>query len=119
MDCMNAIPSGEEALERAKQAQEERLNAVSDLVTKRQQNADAQEHAERRRRDLEAELATLLREAEDADVVAYSRAINVGWTEQELKKIGLPAPAKKTRTKRRAQQRTKPAPTTNTEATTQ
>ena len=116
---MNAIPSIEEALERAKQAQEERLNAVTDLVTKRQQNADAQEHAERRRRELETELSAQLKDAENADVVAYSRALNVGWTEQELKKIGLPAPTKKTRTKRRAQQRSNYESTINTDATTQ
>lgn len=118
VDCMNAIPSVEEALERAKRVQEDRLNAVTELVTARQQNADAQERAERRRRELETELAEQLKAAEDAELTAFNRALHRGWTEPELKKIGLPAPAKKARTRRRTQKRAASPATTAATAET-
>lgn len=98
--------------------QEDRLNAVTELVTARQQNADAQERAERRRRELETELAEQLKAAEDAELTAFNRALHRGWTEPELKKIGLPAPAKKARTRRRTQKRAASPATTAATAET-
>lgn len=96
-----STPSVEEAVEKARRATDDRIESVKVLAESRQQLSDAREQAER-----------LVRDAENADVKAYNAALSAGWTEQELKKIGLSEPDKKRRTKRRSTARTASTKTT-------
>lgn len=58
--------------------------------------------AERRRAELEAELASLIRDAEADDVRSFNAAITAGWTPAELRRIGLEEPQKAQRVRKRA-----------------
>lgn len=79
-------PEGAEA--KARELLDSRIRSVRELVAKRQEVLDARE--------------TLARlESEDAKV--YKRALDDGWSADELRKIGLDSPTvKKTRTRRRS-----------------
>ena len=87
---MSKEPSIEEAIERAKRAQEDRINAIRGVGEARQNLADVREVTER------------VREAERADVKAYNAALSAGWSVEELRKIGYSEPEKKKRTRRRS-----------------
>ncbi|WP_144797919.1 hypothetical protein [Microbacterium paludicola] len=93
--------SVEEAEARANQLQQERLNAIRGLAEARQNVVDAREDADRRRVELERELAAQINDAERADVQRYNAALSAGWTEVELRKIGFDEPEKKQRTRKR------------------
>lgn len=58
--------------------------------------------AERRRAELDAELASLIRDAEADDVRSFNAAITAGWTPAELRRIGLEEPQKTQRVRKRA-----------------
>lgn len=75
---------------KARELLNNRIDAVRALVTSRQCVTDAQQ---------------ALKEAEDDDVSTYNAALKAGWTAEELRKLNLPEPAKKTRTRRRPPQR--------------
>jgi len=94
--------SVEEAEARANQLQQERLSAIRGLAEARQNVVDVRADADRRRADLERELATLVSDAERADVQRYNAALSAGWTDVELRKIGFDEPDKKQRTRKRA-----------------
>ena len=105
-------PSIEEAVERARRAQSQRLEAVREVATKRQELADLHEETARLMAELQARQAERVHAAELADVRAYNAALSAGWSLEELKKIGLGEPEKKTRARRRSARRatTRPAP---------
>lgn len=94
--------SVEEAEARANQLQQERLSAIRGLAEARQNVVDVRADADRRRADLERELATLLSDAEREDVQRYNAALSAGWTDTELRKIGFDEPQKKQRVRKRA-----------------
>lgn len=77
----------EEAIDRARKANEDRIEAIRHLAVARQRVADAQ-----------AELAA----AEKEDLRLYQAAVSRGWTTDELKRIGYEEPAKKQRARKRA-----------------
>lgn len=94
--------SVEEAVQRAEQAQRDRIEAIRTAVEARQNVTDVRAEADRKRAELEAELADSIAAAERADVQGYSAALSAGWTETELRKIGLDEPEKKQRVRKRA-----------------
>src|SRR5690625_6841463 len=94
---MARVPTPEEAVERARQAQEKRLKAIQSLAEARQHIVDVREETERERAELEARIAGRINDAERDDVRAYNAAVAAGWSTTELRKIGFPEPEKKKR----------------------
>lgn len=92
----------EEAVERAKRAQEDRIVAIRQLAEARQGVADVREETARELADLQASVAQRVGDAEREDVKAYNAALSAGWSSDELRKIGFTEPDKKVRAKRRA-----------------
>ncbi|PYF96344.1 hypothetical protein SAMN05216184_1194 [Georgenia satyanarayanai] len=109
---MARVPTPEEALERARRAQEQRLKAIQSLADARQRIVDVREETERERAELETRIAGRISDAERGDVRAYNAALTAGWSATELRKIGFPEPEKKKRAAR-ARRRTTTATETN------
>lgn len=110
---MATTPTPEEAVERARRTQDQRVETVRTLAQTRQELTNERESADRERAELEARLKDRMREYESADVKAFNAATAAGWTAAELRKIGFPEPEKKRRARRRStaqskQQRTAP-----------
>lgn len=99
-------PSVEEAVERARRAQEDRIAAIRTVAQARQSLADVREQTARELAELQEQIAQRIRQAEQEDVRAYNAAVTAGWTPAELKKIGFPEPEKKQRARRRSTRRT-------------
>lgn len=114
--AMAKEPSIEEAVERARRAQEGRLKTIRGIAEARQKLADVREETARELAQLQAQIAERVAEAEREDVRSYNAATSAGWTTEELKKIGFTEPDKKTRARRRTTR--KPAAKTNGPATT-
>lgn len=104
---MATTPSPEEAVERARRAQEQRIETVRVLAQRRQELTNERESADRERAELEARLKERMSEHEAADVKAFNAATAAGWTTEELRKIGFPEPEKKRRARRRSTARPK------------
>ena len=101
MDMAKTL-SVEEAEARANQLQQERLSAIRGLAEARQNVFDVRADADRRRAELERELAASVSDAERDHVLRYNAALSAGWTDAELRKIGFDEPDKKQRTRKRA-----------------
>ena len=99
---MVKVLSPEEAVERARRAQEGRIDAIRGLAEARQATADAAEDAARKLADVKRETDALIAEAERADVRAYNAAMAAGWSADELRKVGFDEPEKKKRVARRS-----------------
>ncbi|MEE1619744.1 hypothetical protein [Brachybacterium sp. J153] len=104
---MATTPTPEEAVERARRAQDQRIEAVRVLAQARQNLTDERADADRRRADLEEQIKEGLRRVEAEDVKAFNAATAAGWTLEELRRIGLPEPEKKRRARRRTVARSK------------
>ena len=102
----------EEAIERARRLQDERLNAVRGVAEARQGLVDVRERTDRELAELQARIAEQIAEAEREDVRAYNAAVSAGWTADELRKFGFSEPDKKVRARRRATRKpaSRPAP---------
>lgn len=98
---MATTPTPEEAIDRAKRLVDDRIGSIREAVAARQNVTDVRTDADRQRAELEAQLKHQLSEAERADVRAYNAALSAGWSVDELRKIGLREPEKKTRARRR------------------
>lgn len=94
-------PSVEEAVERARRSQEDRMSAIRVLAEARQSVTDVCAQTDRERADFEARIAQRVSDAERDDVKAYNAAVSTGWSADELRKIGFGEPEKKARTRRR------------------
>jgi len=92
----------EEVVERARRAQEDRLNAIRTLAEARQGVTDVREETDRELAELQARIAQRVGDAEREDVKAYNAAVSAGWSPEELRKIGFTEPDKKARARRRA-----------------
>lgn len=101
-DCMATQLTAEEAIERARRLQEDRLTAVRVVAEARQSLSDVREQTARELADLQSRIADRIADAEREDVRAYSAALSVGWSADELRKIGFSEPDKRARTRRRA-----------------
>lgn len=93
-------PTVEEALERARQAQEDRIEAIRGLGQSRDALSRTRDDADRRMAELKSELDQFISEAEKKDRRAYQSAIKAGWSEAELRKIGYGTPDRKTKQRR-------------------
>lgn len=111
---MAKTPTTDEALERARQAQAERLDAIRVLTEARQKLEAEQRSTEEERADLERRIAQRLSDASEADKSAYDAALKLGWTATELRKIGLPAIAKTATPRKRRRKTTNSIDTTST-----
>lgn len=103
----------EEAIERAKRLQDERLNAVRGVAEARQALVDVREETDRELSELQARIAERIGNAEREDARAYSAAVSAGWTADELRKIGFSEPDKKARVRRRATRKPATRPATD------
>ena len=103
---MAKTPTPEEAIERARRAQDERIESVRLLAVARQKVDDVREATARERAELEARIAERVAEAEREDVKAYSAATAAGWSADELRRIGFVEPEKRARARRRSTRRT-------------
>lgn len=99
---MATTPTPEEAVERARRAQDQRIETVRVLAQTRQELTNERKAADRERAELEARLKERMREHEAADVKAFSAATSAGWAPAELRKIGFPEPDKKRRVRRKS-----------------
>lgn len=99
---MTKLPTVDEALQRAREAQEERLKTIQFLVEARQHLHDVREEGAREIAELETQIKQRIADAQKADRQAFAAAKRGGWTVQELRKIGLPEPEKTLRTRRLA-----------------
>ncbi|BDZ44023.1 hypothetical protein GCM10025865_33650 (plasmid) [Paraoerskovia sediminicola] len=99
--------SVEEAVERARRAQDQRVEAVRTLALGRQELADVRTDAARQIAEAERAAAEQIKAAERADVKAFNAALSAGWSVDELKKIGYAEPDKKARARRRQAARTR------------
>lgn len=97
---MAKTPTPEEAVERARRAQDRRIESVRALAQARQELTDERESADRERAELEARLKERVRSFEAADMKAFNAATATGWTAEELRGIGFPEPDKKRRARR-------------------
>lgn len=95
---MATPPTPEEAIDRAKRVLDDRIATIRQAVEARQHITDVRASTERDRAKLEAQIAERISDAERADSAAYNAAVRAGWSAAELRKIGLPEPA---RTRRR------------------
>jgi hypothetical protein len=107
-------PTVEQAIERARRAQEDRLTTIRTVAEARQALADVREDTARELAQLQARIAERVAEAEHADVRAYNAAVSAGWSTDELKKIGFTEPDKKSRTRRKAARKTAGKPNDQT-----
>lgn len=98
-------PGIEEAVERARRVQEDRINAIRSVAHARQGLVDTRESAARELSELQARIAERIREAEREDLRAYNAATAAGWSPDELKKIGFDEPEKKARARKRSTRR--------------
>lgn len=110
--------SPEEAIERARRIQDDRLNSVRVVAEARQQLVDVRDETERELVELQARIADRVGAAEREDIRAYNAAIAAGWSAEELRKIGFTEPDKKARVRRRAARTSSPkaAPEVATES---
>lgn len=99
---MVKVLSPEEAVERARRAQEGRIDAIRGLAEARQATADVTEEVAQKLADVKRETDAQLADAERADVRAYNAAIAAGWSGDELRKVGFDEPEKKKRVARRS-----------------
>lgn len=95
-------PSIEEAVERARRAQEDRISAIRLVGEARQNIADVREETARELAELQAQIANRIADAEREDVKAFNAAMTAGWSVEELRKIGYAEPDKKVRARRRS-----------------
>ena len=95
-------PTIDEALERARRVQEDRITAIRTLAEARQNLTDTRDEAARRIAEVQRETAQTIAAAEREDVRHYNAALTAGWTTADLRKIGYNEPAKKARARRRA-----------------
>ena len=79
----------EEAIERARRLQDDRLTAVRTVAEARQSLSDVRDETARELADLQARIAERIATAEREDVRAYSAALSAGWSADELRKIGI------------------------------
>ena len=93
--------SPEEAIERARRLQDDRLNAVREVAETRQTLVDVRTETARELADVQARIAERVSDAERDDVRAYNAALAAGWSADELRKIGFTEPDKKARARRR------------------
>ena len=98
---MAAALTVDEAVERARRAQDHKIAAIRDLAKSRQALEDTKAESARKLAELERENAERIGAAERDDVRLYSAATKVGWSADELRKIGFDAPAKSRRVARK------------------
>lgn len=100
----------EEAIERARRLQDDRLNAVRVVAEAQQSLTDVRDETARELADLQARIAERIAQAEREDVRAYSAALGAGWSAEELRKIGFTEPDKKARARRRTSRKPAASP---------
>lgn len=105
MKVMGRELTVEEAIERAKRAQESRIEAIRSLAEARQSIVNVREQAARELAELKAKVSERIADAERHDLKAYNAAQTAGWSNDELRRIGFPEPAKKTRVRRHTTRR--------------
>ena len=92
----------EEAMDRARRAQEDRIDAIRVLAEARNELDTIREDGARELAELQARISERVTSAERDDVKAYNAAVSAGWSGDGLRKIGFAEPDKKARTRKRA-----------------
>lgn len=91
-ETMANTPNVDEAVDLARQSQEDKIEAVRKLAEARQTVEDVK---------------TQLSAAEGEDLKAWNHAVSLGWPETELKRIGFKEPEKKRRPKKQGATRSR------------
>lgn len=97
--------SPETAIERARQLQNDRLQAVRAVAESRQALADVRATTDRELEALRASITERIKTAEKEDARSYNAAVKSGWSAEELKRIGFDAPGKTSRGRKRSPRR--------------
>lgn len=99
LPCMTRTPSPQDALERLRRLNEDRMASAQTLIEARQAVAET----EAAKAAAAAEAQRIVDKAEAVAAEAYAVALKAGWSDSELRGVGLPAPvkprAKRTRVK--------------------
>lgn len=106
--------SVEDAIERARRAQEDRIEAIRVLAEARHELDSIREKGARELAELQARISERTTSAERDDVKAYNAAVSSGWSADELRKIGFSEPDKKARARKRAPRKNTSQTTTRT-----
>ncbi len=91
---MARTPTPEEALERARRSQDDRLEAIRVLAEARHAVAAAIASRDDQIAAVERETRSVIAAAAAADTKAWTTATAAGWSKDELRKIGFDAPTK-------------------------
>ena len=91
-----------EIVERARQAQENRLAVIQGLAEAQQNVTDVRAEAAAKIAKAEQEANALIADAERQHVTEFAGAQRAGWSADELKSLGFTEPDKKVRTRKRA-----------------
>lgn len=91
-----------EIVERARQAQENRLAVIKGLAEAQQNVTDVRAQAAARIATVEQEANAQIADAERLHVTEFAGAERAGWSADELKSLGFTEPDKKVRTRKRA-----------------
>lgn len=108
---MEKNPSVDQYLERAQRMEAVRLKAIRDVALTRQRLLDVRADAVRQLADLKRTTDEQIADAEREDLKQYTAALGAGWSAEEMRKIGLPEPEKRTRARRRSARTTPTADT--------
>lgn len=106
----------EDAVARARKAEERRIEAIRLLVTAQQRVTTAQQEGAERVAQAQREAEEQLRAAEKENAQRYSDALAAGWSAADLRKIGFREPPKHARSPRRRGTTRALDPQTQTEA---
>lgn len=91
----------EDAVARARQAEERRMDAIKRLAEAQQNVTATQQAGTERMAQVKREADELLGAAEKENAKRYSDALSAGWTAAELRKIGFRDPKKSSHSRRR------------------
>lgn len=94
---MTKLPSVDEAVQRARQAQDSRIESIRALAEARQHVQDVRTDTEARVAAIQAEAQQQRSAADSADSAAFTAAVSAGWSIEELRKIGYTNPKGKPR----------------------
>lgn len=101
LGTMAKTPTVDQAVERARRAQADRIEVVRALATARQALTDEHAAAAERIAAVAHDNAERARAFDLEDVRAYQAALRAGWTRDELRRIGFDEPPKIRRARRK------------------
>ena len=84
----------EDITQQSRERLNDRVAAAESLAVAHNARADAEEEAKRRRKELESELAEIMKSLEQEHKAAFDAALKAGWSQRDLRAMGLALPTK-------------------------